>query len=225
MADTLRSHVSAIRSLSKLFSADNRITARALAYEIRSTVLQLIKQQTDKRRLWQSPNLFTRINCIELEPASLAECCNFRGVCTIRKSKYKLPRIAEGLFGLLIQGVYSIDSSTSFKYSSPERYTNLKKLGLACLPDCYWIADHHLYVTAEHLERVTLLAYPEEDIPSGLEACSDQSNGCINPLDRSFYIPGFLRRQVTDLVFDRLSKTYFQLSQDYTADGKDQMGK
>lgn len=223
--ETLRDHVSAIRSMSKLFSGDNRISARALAFEIRSSALLLIRQQTDKRRLWQSPNLFTRISCIEMIPASLAECCSFKGTCTIRKSRFKLPRIAEGLFGLLIQGVYSADSSLSFKYSSPSRYANLLKLGMTCMPDCYWITDNHLYITSEHLERVTILLYPEGDIPSGLQNCDEGQQRCINPLDMPFFIPGFLRRQVNDLVYDRLMKSYFNIQQDYTADGKDQMGR
>lgn len=210
--------------MNKLFSADNRISSRALAFEIRSSVLLLIKQQTDKRRLWQSPNLFTRISCLEMVPASLSECCSYKGKCTIRKSRFKLPRIAEGLFGLLIQGVFSIDSSITFKYSSPSRYANLLKLGLACIPDCCWIVDNHLYITSQDMEKVTILFYPEEDIPAGLD-CQEVSVTCPNPLDKPFYIPGFLRRQVHDLVYERLMKTYFNLQQDFTADGKDQMGR
>lgn len=219
---TLRDLVSSVQGMNKLFSADNKITQRVIAAEIKSAALMLIKQQTDKRKLWQSPNLFTRVTCIELIEVPLSECCDYRNPCTIRRSKKKIPKIAEGLFGLLIQGVYNINTSYSYDYASPNRYANLLKLGLKNKQYFYWIHNDYLYITDSNTEFADLFAYFEDDIPTDLSACQTADTSCISPLDREFKMPGYLENNLKAIVYDSLMKTYFRRLQDYTPDGKDE---
>lgn len=206
--------------MNKLFSADNRITDRLIASEIRSTAYKIIKDQTDKRRYWSSATLFTEVQCIEMIEVPLAECCDYKTPCTIRRSKLKLPKIAEGNFNLLIQGVYNIDGKETYEYADPNRFANLKKLGLKNNQYYYWIRNKYLYITDVNIEKASILAFFTEDVPAGLNSC-DSSQDCLNPLDKEFTLPDDLERALKDIVYDRLNKTYFAHLQDYTPDGKD----
>jgi len=225
-SNTNRDAVSRVRSMNRMISSDNTITDRAILKELKSIATLLIKRETNLRRLWQSPNLFTAIHCIEMERVSLAECCDYKSPCFIAKSKLKIPKIAEGLFGLLVQGVFNVDNSESFKFSTPQRYANILKLKVPGRQGYYWIQNEHLYVSDENVERVNLFAYFEDEVrESDLNSCMDPSeDACQNPLDNEFKCPGYLLNSVVDMTIDKLLKTYFRIPTDKTSDGKDDQG-
>jgi len=224
-SSTNRDAVSRVRSMNKLISADNTITDRAILKELKSIATLLIKRETNLRRLWQSPNLFTALHCIEMERVSLSECCDYKSPCYIAKSKLKIPKIAEGIFGLLIQGVFNVDNSESFKFTTPSRYANILKLKLPGKQGYFWIQNEHLYVSDENVERVNLFAYFEDEVKeSDFNSCmEDTEEICQNPLDAEFRCPGYLINSVVDMVNDKLMKTYFRHIIDYTSDGKDDL--
>lgn len=224
-SSTNRDAVSRVRSMNKMISSDNTITDRAILKELKSIATLLIKRETNLRRLWQSPNLFTALHCIEMERVSLAECCDYKSPCYIAKSKLQIPKIAEGIFGLLIQGVFNVDNSESFKFTTPQRYANILKLKLPGKQGYFWIQNGHLYVSDENVERVNLFAYFEDEVKeSDFNSCiTDKSEVCQNPLDSEFRCPGYLINSVVDMVNDKLMKTYFRHIVDYTSDGKDDL--
>jgi hypothetical protein len=207
--------------MNKLFSADNRITDRVIAAEIKSTAFTLIKQQTDKRRLWTSANLFTPIKCLKMIEVPLAECCDYSSPCTIRRSERKLPKIAEGIFNMLIQGVFNITTSESYKYMDPNRYANSKKMNLRDNKHKYWIKNKYLYISDPNVELAEIYAFFTEDVDPTLNSCEDKRNPCYNPLDTEFTLPADLETSMKDIVNNRLRTTYFAHLQDYTPDGKD----
>lgn len=224
VSGTLRDTVSRVRSMNKLISSDNTITDRAIAKEIKSIATLLIKRETNLRRLWQSPNLFTAIRCIEMKPVPLSECCDYKSPCNVSKSVKKIPKIAEGIFGLLVQGVYNVDNSESFKFTTPQRYANILKLKVPGKQGYYWIQNDYLYISNEDVEKVNLFAYFEDDIKeSDFNSCmsKEDDDSCLNPLDQEFRCPGYLVNSVVDMVNDKLMKTYFRHIVDYTSDGKD----
>jgi hypothetical protein len=94
----------------KLLSTDNLITDRAVASEIRNNTLLLVKRETNLRKLWATDTVFTTIPCLEMVEVPISECCEYVDPCSIGRSKFKLPRIAEGNYQYLIQGVYSINA-------------------------------------------------------------------------------------------------------------------
>jgi hypothetical protein len=106
---TLRKLVSDVRSVHKILSTDSLITDRAIASEIRNNALMLIKRETNLRKLWATDTLFTTIPCLEMIEVPISECCNYVDDCTVARTKLKLPRISEGNYQYVIQGVYSIN--------------------------------------------------------------------------------------------------------------------
>jgi len=107
---TLRKLVSDARSMHKLLSTDSLITDRAIASEIRNNSLLLIKRETNLRKLWATDTIFTTIPCLEMLEVPISECCDYVDPCSVARSKFKLPSIAEGNYQYIIQGVYSINA-------------------------------------------------------------------------------------------------------------------
>lgn len=225
-----RKIISDIRSMNKLLSSDAMITDRVIYGEAKSASLLLIKRDTDRRRLWQSPNLFDKLQCLEMEECPLAECCEYTSPCNIARSKLEIPKIAEGIFGLLIQMCSSVDNSTKFTEVTPSRYANILKLGLRTKKVYFWIFNRHVYVSNPDTKAVNFFAFFEEDIPNSLLfpdncPCTTNISPCTSILDQEFKCPGYLEKTVKDMVAEGLLKKYFNTGIDKTSDNKDDTSK
>jgi hypothetical protein len=129
---TLRKLVSDVRSMHKLLSTDSLLTDRSIASEIRNNTLLFVKRETNLRKLWSTATLFTTIPCLEMTEVSISECCEYADPCTISRTRFKIPRVAEGNYQYVIQGVYSINAlggkGKKLKEITVNRYLNLLKL-------------------------------------------------------------------------------------------------
>jgi hypothetical protein len=230
---TLRKLVSDIRSMHKILSTDSLITDRAIASEVRNNSILLIKRETNLRKLWATSTLFTTIPCLEMIEVPISECCDYQDPCNVARTRYKIPRISEGNYQYLIQGVYSINAmggtGTKFKEITINRYTNLIKLPIIKKEEYYWILNDYLYVNNPMLQAVRLAACFEQEVPnevmypeSGCGGCGPTNEDwCMNPLDKPFSLPGYLEKQVLDLTSQKLLSTFFQLKTDVSADNLD----
>lgn len=230
---TLRKLVSDVRSIHKLLSTDSLITDRVIASEVRNNSLLLIKRETNLRKLWATDTLFTTIPCLEMIEVSISECCSYTDPCTIARTKYKLPRISEGNYQYVIQGVYSINAlggkGKKLKEISINRYLNLLKLPVIKKEEYFWISDGYLYVTNPYVQAIRFVAFFEEDIPNNILypdcGCGNgeytQDEICKNPLDKEFALPGYLEKQVLDLTSQKLLQTYFNIKTDISQEGLD----
>jgi hypothetical protein len=230
---TLRKLVSDVRSMHKLLSTDSLITDRAVASEIKNNAVLLIKRETNLRKLWATNTLFTTIPCLEMVEVPISECCEYVDNCTVARSRYKLPRISEGNYQYLIQGVYSINamsgSGKKLKEITVNRYINLLKLPIIKNEEYYWIMNDYLYVNNPLLQAIRISAFFEKDVPNEVmfPECGCGTNEptdeewCQNPLDKQYGLPGYLESQVLELTSKKLLSTYFQIKTDMTDDGVD----
>jgi hypothetical protein len=230
---TLRKLVSDVRSMHKILSTDSLITDRAIASEVRNNSILLIKRETNLRKLWATSTLFTTIPCLEMIEVPISECCDYQDPCNVARTRYKIPRISEGNYQYLIQGVYSINAmggtGTKLKEITINRYTNLIKLPIIKKEEYYWILNDYLYVNNPLLQAIRLAACFEQEVPNelmypetGCGGCGPtDEDWCMNPLDKPFSLPGYLEKQVLDLTSQKLLSTYFQLKTDITSDNID----
>jgi hypothetical protein len=217
----------------KLLSTDNLITDRAVASEVKNNALLLIKRETNLRKLWATDTLFTTIPCLEMVEVPISECCDFVDPCTVARTRYKLPRIAEGNYQYIIQGVYSINAlsgrGTKFKEITINRYVNLIKLPIIKRESYFWIMNGYLYISNPLIQAIRISALFEQDVPNeimfpecgcgGIEYTD--SEWCKNPLDKPYALPGYLEKQVLELTSQKLLTTYFRLKTDQTSEGVD----
>ena len=230
---TGRELVSSVRSMHKLISTDTLITDRAIFAECKQNAMLLIKRELDKRKLWATDTVFTTLPCLEMCEVSISECCDYVDPCSIARSKYKLPRISEGNYQYVIQGVYSINAMSGqgkkVKEITINRYANLLKLPIIKKEEYFWVSNDYLYITNPMIQAVRITALFEEDIPSelrypecgcGTPSVSDE-DWCKNPLDRESFVPGYLEKQVLELTSQKLLSTYFRIKSDLTQDNID----
>jgi hypothetical protein len=223
---TLREVVSRVRSLDKLVSGDNTITDRVIASELKSKAIFYIRRETDKRRLWNTSTIFSNIPCLEMIQVSTADCCEYESDQLIARSKHQIPKISEGIYGLLIHGVFSVDSSKRLKEITLTRYINILKLGLSTKDVYFWYYNRYLYVSSPNVKITNIWAFFEEDISKELlypdcECSSQPPDPCINPLDLEFKCPGYLEDVVVKDTVQTLLTTYFKIPVDHTSDNKD----
>jgi hypothetical protein len=230
---TLRKLVSDVRSMHKMISTDSLITDRAIAAELKVNSYLLIKRETNLRKLWSTDTLFTTIPCLEMCEVPISECCDYADPCSIARTKFKLPRISEGNYQYVIQGVYSINvlsgQGKKMKEITINRYINLLKLPVIKKEEYFWISNGYIYVSNPSIQAVRFVALFEEDVPNEImypecgcgtpNYTTDQL--CKNPLDKEFALPGYLEKQVLDLTSQKLLQTYFNLKTDITDDGID----
>lgn len=228
---TRRNIVSDIRSLNKLLSSDVLLTDRAIDREAFSTALVFIKQQTNRRLLFQTDTIFTTLPCLKMIPVPIGECCDYASPYIISRSKHRLPKIAEGIFGMLVKNAVSIDNLMSYKEMTPRRFANALQLGLHTNINAFWVMNGYLYCSNGNLEAINFTAVFEEDVPNHL-LCPDcecepnkECDECVNPLDLPFKCPGYLEKPVKDAVAEKLLKTFFNLPVDNTSDNKDDTSK
>lgn len=229
---TLRNFVSDIRSTHKLLSTDSMITDRAIASEVRNNSLLLIKRETNLRKLWGTDTVFTTIPCLGMIQVPISECCNYADDCTIARSEHKLPKVAEGNYQYVIQGVYSINALSGkgikFKEITVNRYINLLKLPIIKNEFYFWISNDYLYITNPDIEAVRLVAMFEDPVSNEVlypDCCCNvtvtDEDYCMNPLDRQFSLPGYLKSQVLDMTSKKLLQTYFNIKSDIADNGID----
>jgi len=230
---TFRKLVSDVRSMHKLLSTDNLITDRAVMSEIKNNAFLLIKRETNLRKLWATDTVFTTIPCLEMVEVPISECCDYVDPCSVARTKLKLPRITEGNYQYVIQGVYSINAMSGqgkkLKEITINRYINLLKLPIIKKEEYYWISNGYLYVNNPLLKAIRLVALFEEDVPNSImypecgcgtpEYTTEEL--CKNPLDKESPVPGYLEKQVLELTSQKLLSTYFKLKTDITSDGVD----
>jgi len=232
---TLRKLVSDVRGMHKLISTDNLITDRVIASEIKNNTQLLVKRETNLRKLWATDTVFNTLPCLEMIEVPISDCCAYVDPCTVSRSRYKLPRITEGNYQYLIQGVYSINAmggqGEKFKEITINRYLNLLGLPIIKKQTYYWIANGgYLYLSNPNLKSVRISAFFEEDIPNEIAfpecGCGTGPNVtdeeyCKNPLDKEYGCPGYLEKQVLELTSQKLLSTYFSIKTDMTYDGID----
>jgi hypothetical protein len=229
---TLRNMVSDVRGTHKLLSTDSLITDRVIASEVNNNTLMLVKRETNLRKLWGTDSIFTTIPCLEMIEVPISECCSYADECTIARSKVKIPKIAEGNYQYVIQGVYSINALSGkgkkLKEITINRYINLLKLPIIKNESYYWITNDYLYVTNPEIQAIRLVAMFESIVPNTIlypECCCGNTftteDYCKNPLDREWVIPGYLKSQVLDMTSKKLLSTYFNIKTDITDDGID----
>lgn len=225
---TVRDAISRVRTTNKLLSSDNIISDRAIAAELKSKAILLIRRETNLRRLWSTSTIFNEIPCLEMEQVPLANCCEYKSDRIIARSKHKLPKISEGIYGYLIQWVMNIEKRAKLDEMSINRYVNYLKINPNGKKPVYWIDNRYLYVSDPDALVVSISGYFEDDIPKKLLypdcPCNSKRppyDECLNPLDLQFKCPGYLEDNCVSMTSKYLIETYFRLEPDRTSNEED----
>ena len=195
--------VNTLRALSK----DNRLSRRYVYNSLKNKAKFFISQKLSDKSLFRESNLFTMLDCFELEPLEVYKCdiIEFRSCKKLMKSKNRLPELIYSKFGASIIEITSIDGSNSFKPITPQQFrVNKKREGNNIEQKFYYIKDGYLYIPDSEVQVVslyllTLDLYEKEQCSE----CSD--NKCKSFWDFEFPIPDKLLEVVVGETIRELS--------------------
>lgn len=221
--------------MNKLIFSDQLINDRVILSEVVTAANLIVGQSLAARKYWQSPALFTNLNCLEMEQVPLSQCCEYIGDKLVAITKRSLPKIGEGMWGNSIQGVFGADGSVRFKATNPNRYANLLKLNIPGKDKYYWVRDDgKIVVTNEDTKLINLYAYFTEIVPNDLlypgkdcDCLPPPTNEqlCRNPLDNNFHFIDGRMFDLKQLVYKNLMAVYHQSNKDITSNQLDESSK
>lgn len=203
--------ISQVKSSNKYIFDDNLISDRQIFNTGRTIASVLIKQEVNKRRLLNSDNVFTPIECLDLKLVDLTECgidsCN-KG----RRSLNPLPELEEGIFGYTIQGVYNLDNSEEIFPTTIREFINLDKLRRKPNKLYYMIKNKYLYILNPDIVCVNIYIY-SPDNTFELTECQSMYEGELK-------LPPYLKKTFYDMISSELLN-YHKMGKDITDDNVD----
>lgn len=216
---TNREFVALVRSDLKLTSGDDLISDRAILAKGKNIASPLIKRETDRRKLFATDSLFTTIPCLEMIEVPIAECCSYRDDCKIARSKYKLPKVADGVWGYLVQGVYSIDGKYKFLEGTAQRFVDSRRIKWIKKNDFFWIQNDYIYVSNPNVEMIMGKFFFESDVnPEEYSCDKEKAESCYNPMDAEFKCPSYIIATVVDILIKSYAQMYLNIQEDITDD-------
>ena len=114
-----------------LSHADSRTTNKFWYSLIQKHTAWIVKQESDKMFLFHADSIWQTLNCVDLiEVPTTDDCCKYSGPsCKIYRTKDKIPKLYEDVFGVIIKNVNSIDYSKNNENKSlPDPFREVKSL-------------------------------------------------------------------------------------------------
>ena len=119
----------------------------------------LMGQKNDEMTLFKEDGLITNISCFRLKRIKTKDCgiVEFKLCDKLMKSCEKLPEGISGKNGGGIFSVLNIDGSTSYRYITPRRFSDIKKRKYRTGKVGYfYIKDDYLYLPDSENELVDI---------------------------------------------------------------------
>lgn len=168
--------VSRVANTLNSITKDTRISKRYILNVGRNKADFLIAQKWGEKSLHREDNIFSTINCFEMEQIDVVKCdiIEFRRCKTIMRSKKKLPKLLNSKIGNSLKEVTSIDDEREFKPTTPSQYRRDKERGFSDYM-YYYVKDGYLYILDAEIYRVNLYLITLET--EKLEECSSCNDG------------------------------------------------
>lgn len=197
--------VSRITNGYQLLNKDDRINRRYILQVARDTAKFLISQKLRDKSLFREDNLFTTIDCFELEKKDKFECdiVEFKSCEKLMKSIKELPPLVYSRYGNSIKEVTAIDYHKEFKKSTISQFRRNKKRELKADSSFYYVRDNFLYIPESEVESVSLYILTVDEYLA-MKSSSCNENPCKSAWDYEFKIPDKLLKPLFDIVREEI---------------------
>lgn len=156
-----------------------------------------ISQKLNDRSLFREDNIYTTLNCFELERIESVKCdiIEFRKCKSVMKSKKKLPKLIYNRYGNTLKEVTTVDDEKEFKPTTPSQFRRDKNRVSATDYVDYYVKDGYLYLLDTEIEIVNLyLLTLDLEVIDSVSACS--TPGCKSLWDYDFVVPDKLEELI-----------------------------
>jgi len=192
---------------------DSRLSNRLIYAKLKSSRSLMVKREVDKKRQ-VSDWIVQTIKCMELVETHPNECpCLPAPGCDILRSKHKIPKPIQSMFGPELEAVTNMDGTVMFsktnwvkkKYKSGNKFTSGE-------PD-YFIKDDYLFLTVNSLLKYVSVSGVFEDPLSivYLDSCAET---CIDPMEQEFPLDEHLTDAIVGAVAQELISMFKSMPED-----------
>jgi hypothetical protein len=200
--------VSKIINTIKTYNKDEHISRRYVLKLVRDTSAQLISQKLLDRTLFNEMNLYSELNCFELERVEVKQCpiIEFRHCSIIMKSVNKLPELVYSRLGSSIKEIISVDGEFQFTLVNSAQYRRNKARQVSLNDEIYAYvgSDNHLYILDKEIYTVDLSVLTmETEKVHEISTCSNDDDECKSNWDYELICPD----RLVDTVFDKTLQT------------------
>jgi hypothetical protein len=182
-----------LNSLSK----DDKISRRYILHVGKQKSMFYISQKLNDRSLFREDNIYTTLDCFEVERIESVKCdiIEFRQCKSIMKSKKKLPKLIYSRYGNTLKEVTTIDGEKEFKPTTPSQYRRDKNRVSGTDYINYYVKDGYLYLLDTEIQIVNLylLTVETADLDN---ASSCSTPGCKSLWEYDFIIPDKLEELI-----------------------------
>jgi hypothetical protein len=189
--------VSRVKNGLNSVTKDDRISSRHILHVGKQKSSFYISQKLNDRSLYREDNLYTIIDCFEMESIDVVKCdiIEFRRCKSIMRSKCKIPKLVYSRYGNSLKEVTTIDEEVEFKSTTPSQYRRDKNRVESSDYIYYYVKDGYLYLIETEIEVVNLylLTLDLDKLDDGC-ACSDDN--CKSLWDFEFIVPDKLEEVV-----------------------------
>jgi len=196
---TNRELIGRVRNTIKEHSVDSVLTNKHVFNILLTNASLLIKREADKKSIYMMSNIWQSV-CVEMIPVSsvTCTCIKFPHICTIYRSKEKLPKFFELASGFLYKSISSIDNHTSITLTTPYQYQVKSKVKFNKEKYAF-LENGYLYTPNATYPFVKIVAFFNELVKD----CSSPTKECSN-LNATFPCPDYLIQPVVDLTLREL---------------------
>jgi hypothetical protein len=210
-----RKAISRVKKIFREVNADSRLSNRTIYSLLESHAKFLIYRESEKLKLMKKDEIFQPYKCVEVIEAPLIDpCCGIKNLCTVYRTKDKIPSLYEDSYGVIIKSVTTIDDQTSLTSIKPtewERKQNNPWIPKNQKNKFFFYSDGYLYFPNGSWKLINLRGLFTKDI-SNTQQCDDcKPKKCVKFLDQQFIIPEYLESQMFDFVKKDLIDTYTRL--------------
>lgn len=191
---TVKEIISLVKNELNSITLDDRLSGRYIFSKIIVYTDIIIKREADSRRLFNSTNLFKKVDCFELKESNIS-CSSISLPCkSFMKSTIQIPDFYSSIYGNLLI-VSSIDESNRFEQTTPENYKNILNREFKPRTGYYWINNGYLVIPDSLVSNVSLRYIPKVSI-----------NNCTG-LEQDLGIPSWLLSDIIRLTVTDIRNT------------------
>lgn len=213
---TVRQVISEVRTDTRLGSIDEWLPSAYIHSKLIGYAGVFIKRDAEKRAMNVFSDIWTVIECLEMEEIDLIQCCDIDipNCKTVMRSKKELPKAFETWTGYLLS-VSSVDYGTDYLYTTPRGYKyTVNREFVDKSKRYYWIENKRLIIPGSMVERVRVKGMFTNKALAVRMNCASEEDACINFLDQQFVAPEYLLQNIKDAAVLSILKSVKGLPQD-----------
>lgn len=209
--------ISRVKNAIKEVNADSRLSTKQIVSSLITKSQLIIQRESDKLKLIKIQDIFQSLNCIEMQEVSaIDDCCGVDSVCTLMRSKHKLPEMYNDDYGVIIKRLTTIDESIEIRLSTPQNILRVKKDKNSKYDKTVYafFRNGYIFITNKKYPVIRIEAFFKEDLSFNKVFKCTAPNNCTRFLDTQWIVPQKLQEPIISLVIQELATVYKKFPED-----------